>query len=97
MFRFFFFNADHGFFDPTLDTSVEAPDTVDVFAIGGGCALGSGTTFCSDARLTLTYDYTPSSAVPEPATWAFMIVGFGAVGAAMRSARRKTKVTFATA
>lgn len=27
-------------------------------------------------------------AVPEPATWAFMIVGFGFIGAAMRSARR---------
>lgn len=26
--------------------------------------------------------------VPEPATWAMMIVGFGAVGATMRSARR---------
>jgi len=26
----------------------------------------------------------PTSAVPEPATWAMMIVGFGAVGAAMR-------------
>lgn len=30
-------------------------------------------------------------AVPEPATWAMMIVGFGAVGGAMR--RRKSKVT----
>ena len=26
--------------------------------------------------------------VPEPATWAFMIVGFGAVGASLRSRRR---------
>lgn len=30
------------------------------------------------------------SEVPEPATWAFMIVGFGAIGASLRSARRKT-------
>lgn len=28
-------------------------------------------------------------AVPEPATWAMMVVGFGAVGSAMRSARRR--------
>ncbi len=27
--------------------------------------------------------------VPEPATWALMIIGFGAVGASIRSARRK--------
>lgn len=35
-------------------------------------------------------------AVPEPATWAFMILGFGLVGGAMRSARRQTvRVTYA--
>jgi Domain of unknown function (DUF4394)/PEP-CTERM motif len=30
-----------------------------------------------------------SAAVPEPATWAMMLIGFGAVGAAARSSRRK--------
>ena len=34
-------------------------------------------------------------AVPESATWAMMIVGFGAAGAALRNGRRKTTVTFA--
>lgn len=35
-------------------------------------------------------------AVPEPATWAFMIVGFGAVGGAMRrKTRTYAKVSFA--
>jgi hypothetical protein len=29
------------------------------------------------------------TAVPEPATWAAMLVGFGAIGVSMRSARRK--------
>jgi hypothetical protein len=29
------------------------------------------------------------SSVPEPATWAVMLVGFGAMGAAMRNSRRK--------
>lgn len=33
--------------------------------------------------------FTPTSAVPEPQTWAFMIVGFGAIGATLRSSRRK--------
>jgi hypothetical protein len=35
-------------------------------------------------------------AVPEPATWAFMIVGFGAVGYSLRSARKR-KLNPATA
>lgn len=44
-----------------------------------------------------TYGYAPiglsevrftGSAVPEPATWAMMITGFGLAGAALRSARR---------
>ena len=39
-----------------------------------------------------------ASAVPEPATWAMMICGFGMVGGSMRSARRrkqKLSVTYA--
>lgn len=36
-------------------------------------------------------------AVPEPTTWAMMLVGFAGVGFSMRSAKRKTKVSFATA
>ncbi|MBB5684905.1 PEPxxWA-CTERM sorting domain-containing protein [Sphingobium boeckii] len=32
---------------------------------------------------------TSTNAVPEPATWAMMLVGFGAVGGAMRSKNRK--------
>jgi hypothetical protein len=33
---------------------------------------------------------TFGAAVPEPATWATMLIGLGAIGAAMRSTRRKT-------
>jgi PEP-CTERM motif len=32
---------------------------------------------------------TNASAVPEPATWAMMLVGFGAFAVALRSSRRK--------
>ncbi|HEX4180901.1 MAG TPA: PEPxxWA-CTERM sorting domain-containing protein [Caulobacteraceae bacterium] len=33
------------------------------------------------------------TAVPEPATWAFMLVGFGGMGAAIRSRRRQAAAT----
>lgn len=36
-----------------------------------------------------------AGAVPEPATWALMILGFGAVGGAMRRRRLTAKVRFA--
>jgi hypothetical protein len=36
-----------------------------------------------------------SGAVPEPATWAMMILGFGMVGAGLRMARRPTTVKIA--
>ena len=40
--------------------------------------------------------FNSTAAVPEPGPWAMMILGFGAVGGAMRSARkRRTALTFA--
>lgn len=44
----------------------------------------------------LTFALAPPPAVPEPATWAMMLIGFGAVGGAMR-ARRKRDLTAAIA
>ena len=32
-------------------------------------------------------------AVPEPYTWAMLVLGFGLVGGAMRSAKRRQKLT----
>lgn len=39
---------------------------------------------------TVTFTYTPADtgAVPEPATWAMMISGFGLVGGTLRASRR---------
>ena len=34
--------------------------------------------------------FSPNAAVPEPATWAMMLVGFAAVGAALRRRRKET-------
>jgi hypothetical protein len=58
-------------------------------------ALGT-TSFSSVSQVRL--GAASVGAVPEPATWAMMLGGFGLVGGAMRSARRrKAKVTYATA
>ena len=45
-----------------------------------------------DAFETANYSIT---AVPEPATWAMLMLGFGMVGAAARYRRRSTKTTYA--
>ena len=37
----------------------------------------------------------PAPAVPEPATWAMMLVGFGMMAASLRYVRRTTKVVYA--
>lgn len=49
----------------------------------------------SDDALDIWYvrDHASSGAVPEPASWALMLGGFGLVGAAMRS-RLKAAVSF---
>ena len=36
----------------------------------------------------------PAGAVPEPATWAMMIGGFGLAGGALRARRRKGKLAY---
>jgi glutamine cyclotransferase len=47
----------------------------------------------------LSFDYAARSdtggpgAVPEPSTWALMILGFGFIGGAMRSAKRRRKLS----
>ncbi len=46
------------------------------------------------ARLIVSRSGGPGP-VPEPATWAMMIAGFGIMGGAMRYRRRQVRVTFA--
>jgi len=50
----------------------------------------------TSGQVDFTYFERPgASAVPEAATWAMMIAGFGMMGSAMRYRRRSAKVTFA--
>ena len=61
--------------------------------------FNTGTFALSDFSGTGTYTLTISNpnvaAVPEPATWGMMILGFGMIGAASRSRKVKTSVKFA--
>jgi hypothetical protein len=77
---------------PTLRTFDWANLTSVTFSSFGGTDVGfggGGTQFALD---NLTID---ASAVPEPATWAMMLVGFGMMGASMRYRRRSTKAAYA--
>jgi len=49
----------------------------------------------SDLYAEIAFFYTPTSAVPEPATWAMMIIGFGAIGGAMRRRRANVSLSYA--
>jgi len=56
--------------------------------------FAAGTTSGSDiTQLELTFTDV-AGGIPEPATWAMMIIGFGAIGASMRR-RKKVAVTYA--
>jgi hypothetical protein len=66
----------------SVDLLATAPDYFE------GGQSRNGATFAFNAT-----DASVTAAVPEPATWAMMIGGFGMVGGAMRSARRKQRVS----
>lgn len=62
------------------------------FNDGRGLHLAPGA--ANGATISATFDWTdPSAGVPEPASWALMITGFGLAGAALR--RRPTAQTVA--
>lgn len=56
---------------------------------------GARATAAGSYKLNYTVGINADGAVPEPATWALMIVGFGTVGGAMRYRRRGVGVRFA--
>jgi hypothetical protein len=58
-----------------------------------GTASTNNDVLLTGATLSLNLEQVqsdvPSEGVPEPATWAMMLVGFGAIGAALRVQRRR--------
>lgn len=59
-----------------------------------GLAVGSFVYNFPHDRITINIGQPTESAVPEPATWAMMLLGFGGIGVSMR---RKRKPRLATA
>lgn len=51
--------------------------------------------FAKGGSVSLKLESAAPAAVPEPATWALMVAGFGLVGGAVRRRRRATRVAFA--
>ena len=62
---------------------------VTLFFDGGDESLVAGLRLSSSQNAFETDNYAVN-AVPEPGTWAMMLLGFGAVGATMRFRRRRT-------
>lgn len=50
--------------------------------------------FSGGQQVSANFEVAPASAVPEPATWAMMLLGFGMVAGAARYRRRTSVVTF---
>lgn len=69
--------------------------TVDPASITLSSGFVTGQSLVSKATsFRITYTYDPVAApVPEPASWALMIAGFGLAGAALR--RRRIRIAFA--
>jgi hypothetical protein len=57
--------------------------------LGGGAVGDTIQSGGSPLIGTFTFDYTPTAAVPEPSTWAMMLLGFAGLGFAFRQSRRK--------
>ena len=72
--------------------------TLNSFSYSYNSAAGVGPASSLTTTLAVIPDEieeTPVAAVPEPATWAMMLVGFGMVAGAARYRRRDTKIAYA--
>lgn len=95
-----------GFFGQIQDGEVvwDSPLEIDLGALGAFSVSLSGEDFGvnrlfgegpEDVKATFSL-IRPAGAIPEPTTWAMMILGIGAIGAAMRTRRRqRVRVTYA--
>jgi hypothetical protein len=81
----------------TLKQSFSHSNSNSSLSINGDCSYCTPPDISLSALIRITYDYTPTAiaAVPEPSTWAMMILGFAGVG--FMAYRRKNKPSFRVA
>ena len=88
-----------GIMDPTFCYAqrgeITATDLAAFDAIGFNIATDSRGTDYLRTTAQIYNQFTNAGAVPEPATWAMMLMGFGLIGNAMRRRKVSTSVTFA--
>ena len=83
--------VSQGSYNGLVTNNVDTTFTTQTFSFvgdGAQATLAFHVTTSPD-NVDALLDNVSVSAVPEPATWAMMIIGFGAVGGAARSARRR--------
>jgi PEP-CTERM motif-containing protein len=72
----------------------QAISEIDFLNLQGVTGNGDPISYNFDSLRQMSFNYT-GGAVPEPATWALFILGFGFVGAMLRSARSKQSAALA--
>lgn len=77
-------NNEYRFLNNQFTTNGSQNLTVNGYSGGNGTYSG-----------TLAFSLVPGGAVPEPASWALMLVGFGGVGAILRNQRRRPAMAVA--
>jgi hypothetical protein len=80
--------------DFTTGNSTLSGFTYALLASSNYTAVITGFNNADFGTYALTISTAAEAAIPEPATWALMLVGFGAVGASARYRRRGTAVRF---
>lgn len=87
------FHADNDFFSPSLDRLYI---NIPIYESGGTnyASLGSnnGTSIWNNQGFGAVTFTRIDGAVPEPATWALMLLGFGAAGMALRRKRAQLAI-----
>lgn len=83
--------------EQSFDVSALSGHTFELSLLANDCPYGGhgGYAYLDGFGGTVGGGGTGTGAVPEPATWAMMLAGFGAVGGTMRYRRRKTTASFA--